>query len=180
MGDRAGQTHHLGREAIHTCWNNALPPRLTIAPGDTVVFETLEPSQGQVARDVAAGFDAGVNPDVTAFVAAAAYPELPKGPGTELSGHALTGPIAILGAEPGDTLVVDVLQIVPGAWGWTACGPGGGSLAGEELTEWVMHLWDLRAGDAATFAPGIRVPLAPFCGVMGVALDEPGNHPTYP
>src|SRR5262249_55882065 len=25
-----------------------------------------------------------------------------------------------------------------------------------------------------------RIPLAPFCGVMGVALAEPGEHPTMP
>lgn len=46
--------HRLGREAIHTCWDNTLPPRLTIAPGDTFVFETREPSQGGVARDIIA------------------------------------------------------------------------------------------------------------------------------
>ena len=47
--------HRLGQEAIHTYWDNALPPRLTVEPGDTVVFETLEPSQGGVARDITSG-----------------------------------------------------------------------------------------------------------------------------
>ena len=51
----SGRTHHLGREAIHTSWDNRLPPRLTVESGDTVVFETLEPSQGEVARDIASG-----------------------------------------------------------------------------------------------------------------------------
>ena len=124
-------THHLTREAIHTCWDRALPPRLTIAPGDTVVFETLEASWGKIARDVAAGEVAGVAPELAALIAASAYPEPAKGPGTELHGHALTGPVAIDGAEPGDTLVVEVVEIVPAAWGWTAVGPSehGGPLA---------------------------------------------------
>ena len=56
----------------------------------------------------------------------------------------------------------------------------GGALLEDELEEWVLHLWDLRDGKDALFAPGIRVPLAPFCGVMGVAPAEPGRHPTVP
>jgi len=35
-------THHLDHEQIHQEWNNALPPRLTIDPGDTVVFDTRD------------------------------------------------------------------------------------------------------------------------------------------
>ena len=34
--------HRLDHEQIHQEWNNALPPRLTIDPGDTVVFETRD------------------------------------------------------------------------------------------------------------------------------------------
>ena len=178
----AGRTHRLGREAIHTYWDNALPPRLTLNPGDSVVFETREPSQGGVARDVvAAGAAVGADPALIALVAAAASSEPATGPGTELGGHALTGPVAVAGAEPGDTLLVEVVQVLPAAWGWTACGPGdGGGLLQDELTEWTLHLWDLRSGNAAVFAPGIRVPLAPFCGVMGIAPAEPGRHRTAP
>lgn len=175
--------HRLGREAIHTCWDRALPPRLTIAPGDVVVCETLEPSWGTVARDIAAGGPwleaTRASAELVALVAGCAYAEPAKGPGTELRGHALTGPVAIAGAEPGDTLVVEILDIAPAAWGWTACGPGEtGALNRDELTEWALHLWDLREGTSALFMPGIRVPLAPFCGVMGVAPAAPGPHST--
>ena len=178
----AGHTHRLGGEAIHTCWDNALPARLTIDPGDTVVFETREPSQGDAARDsIARGDDVGVDPEVAAHIAAAARVAPATGPGTELDGHALTGPVAVAGAAPGDTLVVEVVEVVPAAWGWTGCGPGeGGGLLRDEWTEWTGHLWDLRARTSAVFAPGIRVPLAPFCGVMGVAPAEPGRHSTMP
>jgi acetamidase/formamidase len=172
-------THHLSHEVIHTAWDNALPPLLTIAPGDTVVFETLEPSKGYVARDVAKEAPPDADPELVALVAATARPERPRTPATEMGGHALTGPVAVAGAEPGDTLVVEVLRIVPAAWGWTATGPTHGLLK-EELSEWTLHLWDLRAGDTALFAPGIRVPIAPFCGVMGVAPAESGQHSTVP
>ena len=174
--------HRLGREAIHTHWDNALPPRLTVEPGDTVVFETLEPSQGAVARDIASGKwqVPTADPDLIAFVVSSASPEPRPESEDEERGHALTGPVAVVGAEPGDTLVVDVVEVVPAAWGWTACGPGGGALLQDEMKEWVLHVWDLRDGEAAVFAPGIRVPLAPFCGVMGVAPAEPGHHPTVP
>jgi acetamidase/formamidase len=90
----------------------------------------------------------------------------------------LTGPVAISGAQPGDTLVVEIVDIKPAAWGWTHCGPDSGGLLRDELTDNVLHLWDLQEGNVAPFLPGIRVPLAPFCGVMGVAPAEPGPHST--
>ena len=34
--------HRLDHETIHQEWNNALAPRLTIDPGDTVVFDTRD------------------------------------------------------------------------------------------------------------------------------------------
>jgi acetamidase/formamidase len=147
-----------------------------------VVFETLEPSHGAVARDIASGKwpVPTAAPDLVALVVQSASPEPPADSGDKERGHALTGPVAVIGAEPGDTLVVDIVEVVPAAWGWTACGPGGGALLQDELDEWVLHVWDLRDEDDAVFAPGIRVPLAPFCGVMGVAPAEPGHHPTVP
>ncbi len=183
MTERGGREHRLGREAIHTCWDHALPPRLTIAPGDVVVCETLEPSWGKLAREVATGGPwreaTEASAELVALVSGQAYEEMAKGPGTALSGHALTGPVAIAGATPGDTLVVEILAVAPADWGWTACGPGEtGALNRDELTEWVLHLWDLREGTSAQFMPGIRVPLAPFCGVMGVAPAAPGPHST--
>jgi acetamidase/formamidase len=178
----SGRTHHIGREAIHTSWDNSLSPGLTVESGDTVVFETLEPSQGEVARDIASGKwqVPAAAPDLVAVVVSSASSAPPQDSEDEEQGHALTGPVAIAGAEPGDSLVVDIVEVVPAAWGWTACGPGGGALLQDELEEWVLHVWDLRDGEAAVFSPGIRVPMSPFCGVMGVAPAEPGRHPTIP
>jgi acetamidase/formamidase len=177
------KTHRLGHEAVHTFWDQALPPRLTIAPGDTVVFQTHEPSRGQVTRDIVAGSRSVPDcpPDLAAIIAASVSPQPPPEYATELGGHALTGPVAIAGAEPGDTLVVEVISVVPSAWGWTACGPGkGGGLLQDAWDAWILHVWDLRNGQTAIFAPGIEVPFAPFCGVMGIAPAAPGRHPTVP
>lgn len=96
----AGKTYQFGPEPIHTVWNAALPPRLTIAPGDIVMVTTIEGSWGDIARGLANGDTAGGTPEIKAFVAASATLPAEKGVGTELSGHALTGPIAIAGAEP--------------------------------------------------------------------------------
>jgi len=169
-------THRLGQEATHTYWDNSLPPQLTIASGDTVVFETLEASYGGMARAVAADPPADLDPEFAAIIAASAYHEAE----TPMRGHALTGPVYVEGAEPGDILAVEILEIVPAAWGWTACGPGGLGLLRDEFTERTVKYWDLRDGGSAEFAPGIRVPLEPFCGVMGIALAEPGMHRTGP
>lgn len=167
--------HHLSRDAIHTYFDNSLPPHLTIAPGDTVVFETLEPSGGRVARDLAAAPPPDLAPDFVAAIVAQAYPAIE----TPMPGHHITGPVFVEGAEPGDTLQVTIIEVRPAAWGWTAVGPGN-ALLGEQIPAWSINYWDLRGGDYADFAPGIRVPLAPFCGVMGVAPAEPGMHPTPP
>jgi acetamidase/formamidase len=173
--------YRLGIEAIHTYWDRDLPPRLAIEPGDTVVFRTREPSQGQVARDIAAGAKEDADPSVIALACRDAGVQPATGLGTEISGHALTGPVSIGGAEPGDTLVVEIMSVLPADWGWTSCGPAerGGPLW-DELTDWYFHIWDLRSGSFAEFAPGIRVPMAPFCGVMGVAMAQPGRHRTSP
>jgi acetamidase/formamidase len=175
------QPLRLGREAIHTYWDNSLSPRLTVAPGEVCIIETREPSQGHVAREVTAAGSTGIQAELAALIAEAASHPAATGTGTELGGHALTGPIHILGAEPGDTLLVEILEVQPASWGWTACGPGeDGGLLHDELAEWDLHVWDLRSGATAAFGPGIHVRLAPFCGVMGVAPAEPGRHRTAP
>lgn len=173
--ERHAATHQLGREAIHTAWDNAIPSALTIQPGETVVFDTLEASHGQTARLVAAGELPVAPPELAEIVAAGAYPRSDS-PG----GHPLTGPVAIAGAEPGDTLIVEIVTIEPAAWGWNGCRPGGIGLLDDEVEQAERHIWDCRDGRRGRFKPGISVPLAPFCGVMGVAPAEPGRHPTAP
>ena len=153
-------THHLDRETVHREWNNALPPRLTIDPGDTVVFDT---------RDAADGYysPASSHADV-----------IGRGP---FRGHPLTGPVSVRGARRGDVLSVEILEVKPAAtFGWTAIRPGRGLLPEAEFPKPFLTIWDLSDGTHARMGRDIKVPIAPFPGVMGVALDEPGGHSTMP
>jgi acetamidase/formamidase len=179
-------THMLGREAIHTVWDASLPPALSVQPGDTVVLDTLDASYGSVARQVEAGglaLPEHLAADLRSVISAGVYP-----PGALTGGqrgHPLTGPIFVEGAAPGDTLTIEILSVEPAAWGWTACRPGGIGLldrllAPELPADGYVHAWDLRGGTHAEFLPGIRLPLAPFPGVVGLAPAEPGAHSTSP
>jgi acetamidase/formamidase len=154
-----GHTYELDASVRHFCWDNSIAPRLEIEPGDSVLFETFDASDGGVQRDGSYNHPTGGAP-----------------------GHALTGPVYIKGAEPGDTLVVEVLEVKTGEWGWTRFQPGRGLLP-DDFKEPFINIWDLSKGREWTeFVPGsgIYVPLEPFCGVMGLALPEAGQHSTVP
>jgi acetamidase/formamidase len=178
--------HQLSTDHIHTYWSNALLPALTVAPGDTVVIQTFEASDGRAARNVRERVQTGFPADLVEHIAASARESHPLPPDPSITnGHALTGPIAIDGAQPGDQLVVEVLDIAPAAWGYTSCSPRPDGLglvndALGDLDHAVYWFWDLRNRDFADFLPGIRVPAGPHCGVMGVAPAEPGLHSTIP
>ena len=153
-------THHLDRSVVHRAWDNSIAPRLEIDAGDTVIFDT---------RDAADGYysPSSTHDDV-----------LGRGP---FRGHPLTGPVAIRGARRGDVLTVEILDVKPAApFGWTAIRPGRGLLPEAEFSKPHLTIWDLTDGEHARMGRGIAVPIAPFPGVMGVALDEPGAHSTMP
>ena len=155
-------THHLDRDIVHRDWNNSLPPRLTIDPGDTVLFHTRDAADGYYSTK-------STHADVIA-----------RGP---FRGHPLTGPVAVRGAGPGDVLSVEILDVKPAApFGWTAIRPGRGLMPEAEFPKPFLNIWDLTEGTHARMGRDtrVRVPIAPFPGVMGVALDEPGGHSTMP
>src|SRR5215475_3092767 len=153
-------THRLDSTVVHYEWNNSIAPRLTIDPGDTVVFDTRDASDGYfTARSTAA--DAAARPP--------------------FRGHPLTGPVRVRGARPGDVLAVEIVDMAPAApFGWTAIRPGRGLLPESDFAKAFLQIWDLGDGQYARMGHGIAVPIEPFPGVMGVALDEPGGHNTAP
>lgn len=153
-------THHtIHSKHIHHGWNNAFPPRLTIAPGETVQFETLDASSGQLTRTSTAT-------DVGKLDLAHVNP--------------VTGPVYIDGARPGDALKVTVLSLRPSGWGWTANIPGFGLLT-DQFPDARLHHWNYDPGlTPAMYGPGGRVPLKPFTGTIGVAPAEPGLHSIIP
>lgn len=154
--------HFLDASVVHYEWNNTIAPRLIIDPGDTVVFETRDASDEFYSL-------ASTHEDVMRRV---------------FKGHPLTGPVRIRGARPGDVLAVEILDVAPRApFGWTNVRPGRGLLPESEFGKPFLQLWDVSDG---RYARGMRtmtdiaVPLAPFPGVMGVALDDAGSHTTAP
>ena len=154
------RTHRLDSTQVHYAWDNALPPRLEVDPGDTVVFDTRDAADFYYSR-------ASTHADVLA-----------RGP---FRGHPLTGPVRVRGARPGDALVVEVLEMGPALdFGWTAIRPGRGLLPVEDFPKPYLQIWDLSDGTRARSERGLAVPTQPFPGVMGVALDEPGAHSTMP
>lgn len=92
--------------------------------------------------------------------------------------HALTGPIFVDGAEPGDVLQVDVLEIAHKDWGWSSVISGLGFLKDRFREPYLFH-WQLEGEVSRSLAPAV-VPLRPFCGVMGVAPAEDGEFRTRP
>ncbi len=149
--------HLLRSLEPHYAWNNALLPKLTIRSGDVVVVETRDAADGHFRLE-------STTEDVQSY---------------DFRGHPLTGPVAIEGAQPGDTLQVDILEVRPAAFGWTAVLPGYGLLQ-EDFGEPYLRTWDLSDGRFARLLDVARVPIEPFCGVMGVALAKSGEHSTVP
>ncbi|MFC4638753.1 acetamidase/formamidase family protein [Deinococcus hohokamensis] len=173
----SGPRQQLGTEHIHTVWDCSLPPTLHVATGAEIELQTLDASYGGVARQVQEG-KLACPEALRDVVLASAYAVRPNTAGQP--GHPLTGPIFVEGAQPGDTLQVDLLEVGTGAWGWNACRPGGIGLLDDEVPEAHTQFWDLRGGAWTDFLDVARVPLAPFPGLIGVALSEPGQHKTAP
>jgi acetamidase/formamidase len=147
--------HVLSAEPTHSRWNRALPPRLDIESGDTVHFQCVEAAGSQVR------------------------------PGTSLAElstidrgrvHALTGPIFIRGAQPGDVLEVEILEIAHHGWGYSTIVPGLGFLK-ERFSDPFLFHWELLPYETVSLAPAV-IPLRPFCGVMGVASSADGEFRT--
>src|SRR5208337_2594751 len=128
-----------------------------IAPGDTVHLECVDSSGAQV------------RPGMTL----AEYLQIDRG-----KIHALTGPIYVESAEPGDVLQIDVLEVAHKGWGWSSVVEGLGFLK-ERFAEPYLFHWKLDGGESRSLEPAV-VPLRPFCGVMGVAQEVDGELRTRP
>jgi acetamidase/formamidase len=150
-------THVLSANPTHSRWNRSLAPRLKIAPGDTVHVECVDSSGAQVHPAMSASEFLAIDRDRI---------------------HALTGPIFVEGADAGDVLQIEVLEVAHKGWGWSSVISGLGFLK-ERFTEPFFFLWQLDGEVSRSLAPAV-VPLRPFCGVMGVAPGEDGEFRTRP
>ena len=155
------------RETLHGTFSKSYKPVLEIQSGDTVSITTLE--AGWATESFAA-------PDERVVIC-------PRDQYRD-AGHALCGPIAIRGAEPGMTLQVTINDIRTATWGWSSAG-GFSSEVNDRLgvaegAEYFLQ-WQLdpvnKVGESNR---GHKATLKPFMGVMGMPPDEEGVHSTAP
>ncbi len=132
----------------HNRWHPDIAPTVRVSRGSTVEIETID------------AMDRQIKPGMT---------------GKDLLSvemgrvHPLTGPVYVEGAEPGDLLAVKVEAIQTASRGYTFIAPGFGFLREHFPDPHLVH-WEMSGGFAMSRdLPGVRIPGAPFMGVMGVA-----------
>jgi acetamidase/formamidase len=141
----AERTHYFPTDRVHFKWDVANEPVLTIASGDTVIVHTRDVSDNQITPESTAA-DLDLDWDRV-------YP--------------LAGPIAVEGAQPGHTLAIEVVDLHPQGWGWTAILPGLGLLA-DDFPDPYLRIFDLTDGAGTHLRDDVVIPIAPFLGTMGV------------
>lgn len=152
------KTHTYPKDRVHYVWAENLEPVLVIESGDTVVFNTREVTDNQFSKD-------SVTADIANLEWEKAYP--------------LAGPIAIDGAEPGDILEVEIVDLQTGGWGWAAIFPEFGLLQ-EEFPDAYLRTFDLSDGKYIYFNDQIKIPSEPFLGTMGVSPKDAKDQPIMP
>ena len=154
-------------------------PVLVIDSGTEVTFDCLshEGLLEDQGRDPVTYFGGwGVPPEqVLQDASALASSSLDRGTGGP---HVVTGPIHINGARPGDLLKMTVMETLPRVpYGIISNRHGRGALPGEypEIVE-LVSVFATLDGDVATMPKvlggehAVRFPIAPFLGIMGVAV----------
>jgi acetamidase/formamidase len=154
------QHHHLPTTIDTVAWgfyDAARPAVLTIASGDTISVDTLP-----------AGDFLDLPPDATRIRAdhRLLLDTAVRGPGP----HPVNGPVYVRGAEVGDVLQIDILDIRPNQdWGFCAVLPLLGTLP-DEFTDYERIIIDIDASTNMARLPwGMQLPLEPFFGIMAVA-----------
>jgi formamidase len=133
---------------MHNRWHPDLEPITEVAPGEELRLETEEGLGGQFTRQSTHADVATCNRGL---------------------GHPLTGPTYVKGAEPGQTLEVELLAYESDDFGSTAVIPGFGYLA-DVFAEPYLVKWEIENGAARSAElPGVVVPEELFAGVIGVA-----------
>mgnify|MGYP001604035698 CR=1 FL=1 len=128
---RTAGIRRLSASNYFTVWEPKMEPAYYVKIDEVVVVEMSHGMPGLVTRD-------GVfkEPDQDSVI------------------NPQTGPIFVEGIEPGDALAIDILDIIPGDWGYCA-----------------GRIFDLHNG-FAEFSESLKLPLEPMLGCVGVAPDE--------
>jgi acetamidase/formamidase len=149
--------HRIGLDTFHYKWSRSHEAVLTIKDGDSVSFEINDVGTWQLTSE-------SDSEDLNHLDTGKFYP--------------LAGPVLVEGARPGDALVVETVDVKVADFGWSAIIPGLGLL--EEFEKPHLHKWDLRNKETVAFEKGIKIPVRPFCGVLGVAPPEEGQFDVMP
>ena len=139
------------RNIGHNRWHPDIPPLIEIEPGGEVILESPGYDDYQLRDD-----------DSTADVVAMDLTRV----------HPLAGPVAVRGAEPGDLLVVDLLELSPlSGVGYSCVIPEIGGILRDVYPAAYKSVWYMRGNVYAEsrHIPGVRIPALPHPGVIGVA-----------
>lgn len=144
-------------ETIH--WGHfdaSIAPRLTVASGDEVIIDTVSGGREDWSDDIS-----HLDPVHRRIIETM---EPIEGP------HILTGPVAIRGAEAGDTLEVKIKKIeLTADWGYNLVRINRGTLPEEFTQDHQRTLPIDRQAMVCRLPWGVDVPLRPFFGILAVA-----------
>ncbi len=140
--------YSISSEQTHDKFSSDIPYQLKVEDGSVIEALTLEATGGQLNINSTLGDWQTVDFDKI---------------------HTITGPIYVEGAEVGDVIAVEILDLVPGDWGWTAAGNDFGFLRGEGTPEGFRTFPLDVENNEVRFTENITIPLKPFLGVIGVA-----------
>jgi amidase len=138
--------HRLSRDQVIWSFGPDLEPALEVEPGETVTFETNDCFTGQIRSED----DLVTEIDLERI-------------------NGATGPVAVRGAEPGDSLIAEILDVRPVEWGVATLIPGFGQLI-ERVQAPVTRLFEVRGGEIR-MNDRVVFPARPMVGVVGVATD---------
>jgi acetamidase/formamidase len=164
-------------------------PVLRMRSGETVLLHALTHAGATQNEDPITHLGAeGITPEEIPQEVVDFWASREGRPREGRSGHLITGPIFVEGAEPGDVLEVQVLSLETLApWGINNTSARGGVLSeaypgsregdvGLDIppgTRHVIRTAVVNGREVALFAPGIEIPLDPFMGIMAVAPANP-------
>src|SRR5207244_805721 len=138
--------HRIGRDEIIWAFGPDLGPGLEVEPGGTVPFETNDCYPGQISWE-------------DALVTEIDFGRV----------NSATGPVAVKGAEPGDSLVAEIVDVRPIDVGFACLIPGFGQLI-DRVQAPVTRLFRVEDG-WIEMNERVRFPARPMVGVVGVATD---------
>lgn len=146
----------------HNRWHPDIPPAAVVKPGTSFRVHCREWFDGAIRNDDSAD-------------------DIRDAPLTTV--HALSGPFSVEGAQPGDLLIVDILDVGPipqedsgplagQGWGYTGIFPtvNGGGFLTEQFPDAYKAIWDF-SGQTATsrHVPGVSFTGIVHPGLMGTA-----------